>query len=240
MRERERTAERDARREARQTSARRASGSRSNDSGAESLPRRPPRTKPRARRVAAWSGSPPRQARLSPRSTKPDAHDEAVAAVVSTAASPKATLYLCHALEDEERASWRFAATMRSSSLGSVKMTVPRTSARPCRSARECSERVQVAIRGDVPEVEAKSEIDLRGFRAGEIEDLVMHAVDSAVRADLKTLRIIHGKGTGALRERVAEMLRKETPRVELSARRLERRRRGRDGGRARHDSPTR
>ena len=31
------------------------------------------------------------------------------------------------------------------------------------------------------------------------------------MRADLKTLRIIHGKGTGALRERVAEMLRKES-----------------------------
>jgi len=31
------------------------------------------------------------------------------------------------------------------------------------------------------------------------------------VRADLKALRIIHGKGTGALRARVAEMLRKDT-----------------------------
>jgi DNA mismatch repair protein MutS2 len=71
--------------------------------------------------------------------------------------------------------------------------------------------KVQINIRGDAPEVEAKSEIDIRGFRAGEIEDLLMHAVDSAVRADLKTLRIIHGKGTGALRERVSEMLRKET-----------------------------
>jgi DNA mismatch repair protein MutS2 len=28
------------------------------------------------------------------------------------------------------------------------------------------------------------------------------------VRADLRMLRIIHGKGTGALRERVAELLR--------------------------------
>ena len=33
----------------------------------------------------------------------------------------------------------------------------------------------------------------------------------TAVRADLRSLRIIHGKGTGALRERVAEMLRKDT-----------------------------
>ena len=70
---------------------------------------------------------------------------------------------------------------------------------------------VAVAIRGDLPEVHAASEIDLRGMRVGEVEDIVMHAVDAAIRADLKTLRIIHGKGTGALRERVSEMLRKES-----------------------------
>lgn len=94
--------------------------------------------------------------------------------------------------------------------LGSVKMSVPRSALARTR-APETSGRVQVPIRGDIPEVEAKSEIDLRGLRAGEIEDVVMQAVDSAVRADLKSLRIIHGKGTGALRERVAEMLRKES-----------------------------
>ncbi|HEX2723212.1 MAG TPA: Smr/MutS family protein, partial [Gemmatimonadaceae bacterium] len=93
---------------------------------------------------------------------------------------------------------------------GSLKMTVARTALEPARRP-EGGERVQVVIRGDVPEVEAKSEIDLRGLRAGEIEDVVMQAVDSAVRADLKSIRIIHGKGTGALRERVAEMLRKES-----------------------------
>jgi DNA mismatch repair protein MutS2 len=93
---------------------------------------------------------------------------------------------------------------------GSVKMTVPRPELSRA-SAPQGGERVQVPIRGDIPEVEAKSEIDLRGLRAGEIEDVVMQAVDSAIRADLKSLRIIHGKGTGALRERVAEMLRKES-----------------------------
>jgi DNA mismatch repair protein MutS2 len=93
---------------------------------------------------------------------------------------------------------------------GSVKMTVPRAVLSPA-SAPEGAERVRVSIRGDIPEVEARSEIDLRGLRAGEVEDVVMQAVDSAVRADLKSLRIIHGKGTGALRERVAEMLRKES-----------------------------
>jgi DNA mismatch repair protein MutS2 len=45
------------------------------------------------------------------------------------------------------------------------------------------------------------------------MERTLMHALDSAVRADLKSLRIIHGKGTGALRDRVAEVLRGD-PRV--------------------------
>jgi DNA mismatch repair protein MutS2 len=38
-----------------------------------------------------------------------------------------------------------------------------------------------------------------------------MHALDAAIRADLRSLRIIHGKGTGALRARVGEMLQKDT-----------------------------
>ena len=94
--------------------------------------------------------------------------------------------------------------------VGVMKLAVPRASLR-ISSAESAVPEVAVAIRGDLPEVHAASEIDLRGMRAGEVEDIVMHAVDAAVRADLKTLRIIHGKGTGALRERVAEMLRKES-----------------------------
>jgi len=93
--------------------------------------------------------------------------------------------------------------------VGVMKLAVPRTALRLTNESG--APEVAVAIRGDLPEVHAPSEIDLRGMRAGEIEDIVMHAVDAAVRADLKSLRIIHGKGTGALRERVAEMLRKES-----------------------------
>ena len=94
--------------------------------------------------------------------------------------------------------------------LGSVKLTLPRSSLQRA-AAPESGDRVQVAVRGEIPELSVSSEIDLRGMRAGEIEDIVMHAVDAAVGADLKTLRFIHGKGTGALRERVTEMLRKES-----------------------------
>jgi DNA mismatch repair protein MutS2 len=62
-----------------------------------------------------------------------------------------------------------------------------------------------------MPEVHAHPEIDLRGLRVVEVDDRLMQALDDAIRADLASLRIIHGKGTGALRERVIEMLRKES-----------------------------
>ena len=94
--------------------------------------------------------------------------------------------------------------------VGVMKLALPKSSLRHSAPEKAAPE-VAVAIRGDLPELHAPSEIDLRGMRVGEVEDIVMQAVDAAVRADLKTLRIIHGKGTGALRERVAEMLRKES-----------------------------
>jgi DNA mismatch repair protein MutS2 len=93
--------------------------------------------------------------------------------------------------------------------LGVMKLALPRSSLRL--AGAEAAAPEAVAIRGDLPEVHAPSEIDLRGMRVGDVEGIVMHAVDAAIRADLKSLRIIHGKGTGALRERVTEMLRKES-----------------------------
>ena len=94
--------------------------------------------------------------------------------------------------------------------VGVMKLALPRRSLRRT-NADAATPQVAVAVRGDIPEVHVASEIDLRGMRVGEVEGIVMHAVDAAVRADLKSIRIIHGKGTGALRERVAEMLSKES-----------------------------
>ena len=94
--------------------------------------------------------------------------------------------------------------------VGGVKMTVPLSALR--RSLKQQTrQRETVPIMADVPDEYIAPEIDLRGQRVGDIDDLVMQALDAAVRADLKSLRIIHGKGTGALRARVAEMLRKDT-----------------------------
>jgi DNA mismatch repair protein MutS2 len=94
--------------------------------------------------------------------------------------------------------------------VGVMKLALSRTSLRRT-SPAAATPQVAVAVRGDIPDVHVASEIDLRGMRVGEVEGIVMHAVDAAVRADLKSIRIIHGKGTGALRERVAEMLSKES-----------------------------
>jgi len=62
-----------------------------------------------------------------------------------------------------------------------------------------------------LPEVEAATtEIDLRGMTGDEAASVLLLALDSAVANDLPWLRIIHGKGTGALRARVGQVLRKD------------------------------
>ena len=53
----------------------------------------------------------------------------------------------------------------------------------------------------------ASTEISLRGLRVDEAESALVKALDDAVLADLPYLRVIHGKGTGAVRERVHEIL---------------------------------
>ena len=51
-------------------------------------------------------------------------------------------------------------------------------------------------------------ELDIRGNRAEESMSTVDRYLDQALHAGLKSVRIIHGKGTGALRAAVHEMLR--------------------------------
>jgi DNA mismatch repair protein MutS2 len=63
----------------------------------------------------------------------------------------------------------------------------------------------------DAADIYHSGEVDLRGMRADEVDGFLLSSIDQAVRADRRELRIIHGKGTGALRERVVELLRKET-----------------------------
>ena len=53
-------------------------------------------------------------------------------------------------------------------------------------------------------------EIDLRGMTGDEAEVATVAAVDAAVLADQPFLRIIHGMGTGVVRERVQRVVSKD------------------------------
>ncbi len=61
--------------------------------------------------------------------------------------------------------------------------------------------------RAERPAATAATEISLRGLRVDEAEAALVKALDDAVLADLPYLRVIHGKGTGAVRQRVHEIL---------------------------------
>jgi DNA mismatch repair protein MutS2 len=50
-------------------------------------------------------------------------------------------------------------------------------------------------------------ELDLRGYRAAEVEALLDEYLEHAYRAGMPFVRIIHGKGTGALRKVVKDVL---------------------------------
>lgn len=55
----------------------------------------------------------------------------------------------------------------------------------------------------------APSELDIRGMETLEAESVVENFIDSAVMGKLETVTIIHGKGTGALRKKVHEILKR-------------------------------
>ncbi|MES2306048.1 MAG: Smr/MutS family protein [Gemmatimonadota bacterium] len=60
---------------------------------------------------------------------------------------------------------------------------------------------------GDDPAREAAYEINLLGMRADEAESMVHAAIDGATLAEQPHLRIIHGMGTGVLRDVVQRLL---------------------------------
>ena len=51
-------------------------------------------------------------------------------------------------------------------------------------------------------------ELDVRGERVSDALDIVIHYIDDALMLDVSSVRIIHGKGTGALRDELQKYLR--------------------------------
>ena len=78
------------------------------------------------------------------------------------------------------------------------------------RAARKKSPSVTIrqkadrALRGS-----AARELDIRGMETLEAESVVENFISAAVMGKLETVTIIHGKGTGALRKAVHDILRR-------------------------------
>lgn len=51
-------------------------------------------------------------------------------------------------------------------------------------------------------------ELDVRGERLSDALDIVTHYIDDAIMLDMNSVRIVHGKGTGVLREEIQKYLR--------------------------------
>ena len=98
---------------------------------------------------------------------------------------------------------------------GKMKMTVKRGQVRLLETAEEIQKKKQQQSRAQSasPNIQlasrAASELDIRGYETLEAESVVDNYIDSAVMAKLGSVTIIHGKGTGALRKAVHEILRR-------------------------------
>ena len=91
---------------------------------------------------------------------------------------------------------------------GGLRLRIPLARLRPSASRAEPegpsepAVRVFARARGDVSD-----ELDVRGMRAQEAREAVRAFVDDAALAGLKSVRVVHGRGTGALRAAVREEL---------------------------------
>ncbi len=72
---------------------------------------------------------------------------------------------------------------------------------------RGASARPRAPIRTPAPRRSVDAELHIRGQRAGTIEVMLDSYLDDAYLSHMPFVRIVHGKGTGALREAVREVL---------------------------------
>ena len=96
---------------------------------------------------------------------------------------------------------------------GKMKMTAKPGQVRLIEGQPQPQKRAAAPKTGPAPtlhlERRASSELDIRGYETLEAESVVENYLDAAVMAKLETVTIIHGKGTGALRKAVHEILRR-------------------------------
>ena len=90
--------------------------------------------------------------------------------------------------------------------VGSLKLVVDAASLTPISGP---APKKQAIAERDPTEI-ASYELDLRGLTGDEAEQVTIAALDAAVLSEQPYLRIIHGKGTGVVRERVHQLLKRD------------------------------
>ena len=88
-----------------------------------------------------------------------------------------------------------------------IRMRVPLTDLVPLDGAEGRAVEPRGSASWSAPSGPISTEVDLRGLRVDEVGDPLLRSIDEAILSDLTELRIIHGKGTGAVRARVNELL---------------------------------
>lgn len=89
--------------------------------------------------------------------------------------------------------------------IGVMKMTVKKADLQPIDRPSPLETKPLVTVRGS--DYHVKPELDLRGKRYEEAMQLVEKYLDDAVLAGYQRVSIIHGKGSGALRRGVKQLL---------------------------------
>ena len=96
---------------------------------------------------------------------------------------------------------------------GSFRVSVPVSELRPARGGQpekrqesKLPDRGTSALRSDLI-LRAGGELMLLGKRVDEAVTMIDHFLDQALLAGLSPVRIVHGKGTGALRKATQDML---------------------------------
>ena len=93
---------------------------------------------------------------------------------------------------------------------GSIRLLLPRDDLSPLPAGDQQRERSKPTAGYYSHSSEAHPEVDLRGMRVEEVETVLGRAVDDAILAGLPSFRIIHGKGTGALRAHVRDLVKND------------------------------
>jgi DNA mismatch repair protein MutS2 len=91
--------------------------------------------------------------------------------------------------------------------MGAMKMVVDPDQATRTAGAAERAPSLSAPPSPSSPSSPSALELDLRGMTGDEAESATVAAMDAAVLAEQPYLRIIHGMGTGVVRERVRRVV---------------------------------